>query len=53
MSSSSAIPVTVAPDANAKLVAELSAPDTVAVPSTIRPSFTLITVESLEEREVP
>ena len=53
MSSSSAIPVTVAPVANTKLVAELNAPETVAVPSTIKDSFILIAVESSAEIVVP
>ena len=47
------IPVTVAPVANVKLVEEVNAPDTVAVPSTTNPSFTFIIVESLEEMLVP
>ena len=53
MSSSSAIPVTVAPVAKAKLVAELNAPETLAVPSTINDSFMLIAEESSENNVVP
>ena len=44
--SSSAMPVTVAPDARASEVDDDNAPDTVAVPSTIKPSFILIVLES-------
>ncbi len=53
MLSSSAIPVTVAPEANAKLVDDANAPETVNVPSTIVFSFILIVDESDESNVVP
>ena len=52
-SSSSAIPVTVAPLANANDVDDANAPDTVAVPSTINASLILIVDESDESSVVP
>ena len=53
MLSSSAIPVTVAPEANANDVDDANAPDTVNVPSTIVFSFMLIIDESEESSVVP
>ena len=53
MLSSSAIPVTVAPDANAKLVEELNAPATPRVPVTSTFSANVIFVESAALKVVP
>ena len=53
ISSSSAMPVTVAPLANANDVDDANAPDTVTVPSTINASLILIVDESEESSVVP
>ena len=53
MLSSSAMPVTVAPVANANDVDDANAPDTVTVPSTINASLILIVDESDESSVVP
>ena len=53
MLSSSAIPVTVDPVANAKEVLNVAAPLAFNVPSTTSPSFILTVVESEEDKVVP